>query len=77
MTPMEKFLNRQCIGVISEYLKYADDVYKASGYNVSTTQDMDATTVTLGEQRISTQGEGRFRKFSRAVETGVFKYLMG
>nr|DAI59741.1 MAG TPA: hypothetical protein [Caudoviricetes sp.] len=63
--------------VISEYLKYADDVYKASGYNVSTTQDMDATTVTLGEQRISTQGEGRFRKFSRAVETGVFKYLMG
>lgn len=63
--------------VISDYLKYANDVYKYSGYNVSTTQDIDASIVTLGEQRISTQGKGKFRKLSRAVETGVFKYLMG
>lgn len=62
---------------IKDYLKYANDVYRTSGYNVSTTQDMDAMTVTLGEQRISSQGKGRFRAFSRGVETGVFKYLMG
>lgn len=62
---------------IKNYLKYANTVYRASGYNVSTTQDMDAMTVTLGEQRISSQGKGYFRGFSRWVETGVFKYLMG
>lgn len=63
--------------VVTEYLRYANDVYRASGYNVSTTQNLDTTTVTLGEQRISTQGKGRFREFARGVETGVFKYLMG
>lgn len=63
--------------VVSDYLKYANDVYKASGYNVSTTQDIDASIVTLGEQRISTQGKGWYRKLARGVETGVFKYLMG
>ncbi len=63
--------------VVSDYLKYAKDVYKYSGYNVSTTQDIDASIVTLGEQRISTQGKGWYRKFARGIETGVFKYLMG
>lgn len=63
--------------VVSDYLKYANDVYRYSGYNVSTTQDIDASIVTLGEQRISTQGKGWYRKFARSVETGVFKYLMG
>lgn len=63
--------------VVSDYLKYANDVYKYSGYNVSTTQDIDASIVTLGEQRISTQGKGWYRKFARGIETGVFKYLMG
>lgn len=63
--------------VIKDYLSYADDVYKASGYNVSTLQDMDAAVVTLGERRITTQGKGKFREFARGVETGVFKYLMG
>ena len=63
--------------VIKDYLKYTDEVYKVSGYNISTTQDMDATIVTLGEKRITTQGSGGFRWFARGVETGVFKYLMG
>lgn len=63
--------------VEKDYLAYADDVYRASGYNVSTTEGLDAATVTLGERRISTQGAGKFRAFARGVETGVFKYLMG
>lgn len=63
--------------VEKDYLAYADDVYRASGYNVATTEGLDAATVTLGERRISTQGAGKFRAFARGVETGVFKYLMG
>ena len=63
--------------VEKDYLAYADDVYRASGYNVSTTEGLDAATITLGERRISTQGAGKFRAFARGVETGVFKYMMG
>ena len=63
--------------VIKDHLQYASNVYRTSGYNVSTLQDMDATVLTLGERRITTQGKGKFREFARGVETGVFKYLMG
>ena len=64
--------------VIKDYLKYAKQVYNASGYNLSTSQGINKSTiVTLGEQRITTQGRGGFRWFARGVETGVFKYLMG
>lgn len=64
--------------VIKDYLEYAKQVYNASGYNLSTSQGINKSTiVTLGEQRITTQGRGGFRWFARGVETGVFKYLMG
>lgn len=59
------------------YLKYADEAYRASGYNISTTQNWDFEHLTKGERMLTTAGKGRFRQFARMAEIGVFKYAMG
>lgn len=63
--------------VILEYLKYADEAYRAAGYNISTTQKLDFEHLTKGERMLTTAGKGRFRQFARMAEVGVFKYAMG
>ncbi len=62
---------------ILEYMKYADEAYRAAGYNISTTQNWDFEHLTKGERMLTTAGKGRFRQFARMAETGVFKYAMG
>jgi hypothetical protein len=63
--------------VIKDYIKYSWEVYKASGINVSTSSGVGFDKMVLGEKTITTQGEGKYRAFARAVETGIFKYSMG
>lgn len=62
---------------IEDYMKYAWEVYKSSGFIVSGMQDIKDEIVTLGETRPTTQGKGRLRKIAQTSENIVFKYLMG
>lgn len=63
--------------VKQEFSKYAWEVYKASADIVSTMNDYDDDMRIIGEQILHSQGQGRFRAASRAVEEVSFKYLMG
>lgn len=62
---------------IKDYLRYGMEAYIASGYNISTTENMDFENFIRGERIITTQGEGKFRKLAQYLETGIFKYSMG
>ena len=62
---------------IEDYMRYAWEVYKSSGFIVSGMQDIKDEIVTLGETRPTTQGKGRLRKIAQTSENIVFKYLMG
>ena len=63
--------------VIKEYLNYSKDVYNASGYQVSTMQELDATRMILNEKMVTSQGEGNIRALGRFFEQTIFKYGMG
>ena len=63
--------------VKQEFSKYAWEVYKASADIVTTMNDYDDDMRIIGEQILHSQGQGRFRAASRAVEEVSFKYLMG
>lgn len=60
-----------------DYLRYCLDAYVASGYNITTTTDSNFETKVRGEDILTTQGEGKFRKGAQWIETGIFKYSMG
>lgn len=61
----------------NEYMKYSRDVYKASGYTISTMDELNTRKFVRGEQIISSAGEGLGRKIGQFYEQTVFKYLMG
>jgi hypothetical protein len=63
--------------VRNDYLRYGIQAYVASGYNISTTENMDFENLIRGEKILTTQGEGKFKKFAQYMETGIFKYAMG
>ena len=63
--------------VIKEYMQYSKDIYNASGYQVSTMEELDATQRILNEKQITSQGEGLIRKIGRGYEQTIFKYGLG
>jgi hypothetical protein len=63
--------------VIKEYMQYSKDIYNASGYQVSTMEELDATQRILNEKQITSQGEGIIRKLGRGYEQTIFKYGLG
>ena len=63
---------------IRDYIKWSDDVYTASGYMPTVTENIfEETPKTLGESRPHSQGEGVVRQVGRIAENLVFKQLMG
>lgn len=59
-----------------KYFKYANKVFKESGYDVTRMLHIDDTQKTLGEENTQAQGEGNVRKVGRFYEDFVFKKLM-
>lgn len=59
-----------------KYFKYANKVFKESGYDVTRMLHIDDTQKTLGEENTQAQGEGKVRKVGRFYEDFVFKKLM-
>lgn len=59
-----------------EYVKNAVKVFRETGYDITRTVHLDDTQKTLGEENISSQGEGKVRKVGRFYEDFVFKGLM-
>lgn len=59
-----------------KYFKYANKVFKESGYDVTRMLHIDDTQRTLGEENIQSEGKGTVRKVGRFYEDVVFKKLM-
>lgn len=59
-----------------KYFKYANKVFKESGYDVTRMLHLDDTERTLGEDIIQSQGKGTVRKIGRFYEDNIFKKLM-
>lgn len=59
-----------------KYFKYANKVFKESGYDVTRMLHLDDTERTLGEDIIQSQGKGAVRKVGRFYEDNIFKKLM-
>jgi len=59
-----------------KYFKYANKVFKESGYDVTRMLHIDDTQRTLGEENVQSEGKGKLRKVGRFYEDFVFKKLM-
>lgn len=59
-----------------KYFKYANKVFKESGYDITRMLHIDDNERTLGEQNVQSQGEGVARKIGRFYEDNIFKKLM-
>lgn len=59
------------------YVKYVNDIYSKTGYDVSRMISFDNVQETLGEQRVHSQGKGVIRTIGRFYEDLVFNKLMG
>jgi hypothetical protein len=59
-----------------QYFKYANKVFKDTGYDVTRMLHIDDTQRTLGEENTQSEGEGKVRKVGRFYEDVVFKTLM-
>jgi len=75
-----RFTSTQFKGTNSDYakkyFKYANKVFKESGYDVTRMLHLDDNERTLGEDVIQSQGEGTVRKIGRFYEDNIFKKLM-
>ena len=60
-----------------EYVKYVNEVYQASGYDISRMDNLSIGEKRLGEDVISAKGKGIQRKIGQWYEDVVFKQLMG
>lgn len=61
---------------VKEYFKRANKIFKETGYDITRMLHLDDTQKTLGEENLSSQGEGKVRKVGRFYEDFVFKKLM-
>jgi len=59
-----------------KYFKYANKVFKESGYDVTRMLHIDDTQRTLGEENVQSEGKGKARAVGRFYEDFVFKKLM-
>lgn len=64
-------------GYALKYMKFVNDVYKESGYDVSRLEAMGGERKSLGEDFLHSQGKGIIRKIGRVYEDIVFKKLQG
>lgn len=66
--------------LVLDYVKFAREVYKKTGFDISRMMDLGDTGIAgirvLGDT-VNTQGPGNIRKAARVVEDVVFKNLMG
>ena len=60
-----------------EYVKKVNEIYQASGFDVSRLESIDQGQKRLGEEMTTSQGEGKIRELGRWYEDVVFKQLMG
>lgn len=60
-----------------EYVKKVNEIYQASGFDVSRLESIDQGQKRLGEEMTTSQGEGKVRELGRWYEDVVFKQLMG
>lgn len=60
-----------------EYMKFVNDVYKDTGYDVSRMLTLDADPKIKGEETTTTQGPGKVRAVGRFYEDLIFKKTQG
>lgn len=63
--------------VIKDYISFSNEVYNASGYQLSSMPELDPTPKILSEKMVSSQGEGKARALGRFFEQTIFKYGLG
>lgn len=61
----------------SQYIKFVNQVYKDSGYDISRMRSLKGDQKIRGERITTAQGKGKVRKVARVYEDVVFKNLMG
>jgi len=78
---VRRITSRTLSGVNSDlvvpFLKEAHKIYQETGYDPVRMLRIQDEQLTLGEGRVTTQGEGALRSVSRFYEDIVFKQLMG
>ncbi len=62
---------------MKDYMEYSKNIYKTSGYTISSMSELDPEIKIKGEVFEHSQGKGIIRKFGRMYEQTVFKYLLG
>lgn len=76
-----RITTRELVGVNNDYaikyMKFVNDVYQKSGYDVSRMEHLQSERRIRGEERISSHGPGAVRKVGRLYEDVIFKQLMG
>jgi len=63
-------------GYANRYIKFVNEVFSESGYDISRMESLDTGRRMLGEDVVNTQGPGKTRKIGRFYEDLVFKKLM-
>lgn len=62
---------------MKEYLKFATNVYRKTGFDITRSLEMQFTPKVLGEEILSAQGSGKVRQVARVVEDVIFKASLG
>lgn len=73
----ERKLTGSNSGYAVKYMKFANDVYQKSGYDITRMESLQNGKRVLGEEKPNTQGKGIVRKVGRFYEDKIFKQLMG
>lgn len=60
-----------------EYIKFVNQVYKKSGYDISRMRTISGEQTVRGENIVTSEGGGKIRRAGRFYEDVIFKNLMG
>jgi len=63
--------------LVRAYVKYVNEVYSKSGYDVTRMVSLAQDSKLIGEDIVHSQGDGSVRKIGRVVEDVIFKRLLG
>lgn len=79
---LERRINNRAIGGANnqysmDYIKYVNDIYGKTGYDVSRMLTLDGESEIRGEGITTTQGTGTIRAIGRFYEDLIFKKLQG
>ena len=64
-------------GMVLNYVKFASQVYKETGYDVSRMQSLEGERMVRGEGKVNTQGPGKIHKLGRIYEDVIFNKTQG